>query len=82
MTDRSEDLRREAARCFEPAERSKDPNSRNRLVRLGNTFSELADSVKGDFGTILRALTAEVMQQPSEPAAQQQQQVQPKREDE
>jgi hypothetical protein len=42
MPDRSEDLRREAARCLEVPERSTDPNSRDELIRLAHTFLELA----------------------------------------
>jgi hypothetical protein len=46
MPDRSEDLRREAARCLEAAERSTDPNARDELIRLAHTFLELANSAK------------------------------------
>jgi hypothetical protein len=47
MLDRSEDLRREAARCSEAAQHSTDPHSRDELNRLGNKFLELAASVRG-----------------------------------
>ena len=79
MPDRSEDLRREAARCLEAAERSTDPNSRDELIRLAHTFLELANSAKSakaDFAPVLEAVT-DMMKEDSEPVVQQQQQVQP-----
>jgi hypothetical protein len=81
MPDRSEDLRREAARCLEAAERSTDPSSRDELIRLAHTFLELANSAKADFAPVLEAVT-HMMKEASEPVVQQQQQVQPpKKED-
>jgi hypothetical protein len=81
MLDRSEDLRSEATRCLEAAERSTDPNSRDELIRLAHTFLELANSTKADFAPVLKAVT-DMMKEASEPVVQQQQQVQPpKKED-
>ena len=57
MLDRSEDLRREAARCLEAAERCADPNSRAELIRLAERFIDLAKSVPSDFAPVLEALT-------------------------
>ena len=81
MPDRSEDLRREAARCLEAAERSTDPSSRDELIRLAHTFLELANSAKADFAPVMEAVST-TMKEASEPVVQQQQQVQPpKKED-
>jgi hypothetical protein len=46
--NRSEDLRREAARCFESAERPTDPHSRSELIPLGNMVLEFAASARAD----------------------------------
>jgi hypothetical protein len=43
MPHTSEDLRREAARCLEAAQKSKDLNSRAELIRLADKFLELAN---------------------------------------
>jgi hypothetical protein len=56
MPDRSEHLRREAARCREAAERSTDPNSRDELIRLADKFLELAKSAKADFAPVMAAV--------------------------
>jgi hypothetical protein len=81
MPDRSEHLRREAARCLEAAERSTDPNSRDELIRLADKFLELAKSAKADFAPVMAALT-DMMKEASEPVVQQQQQAQPLKKDE
>ena len=81
MPDRSEDLRKEAVRCLESAARSTDPNSRAELIRLADKLLELAKSARADFGPVLEAFT-NMMKEPSEPVAQQQQQIQPKKVDE
>jgi hypothetical protein len=81
MPDRSEHLRREAARCLDAAERSTDPTSRDKLIRLADKFLELAKSAKADFDPVLEALTA-MMKEASEPVVQQQQQVQPPKKEE
>ena len=81
MPDRSEDLRREAVRCREAAERSTDPSSRDELIRLADKFLELAKSTKADFDPLMEALTA-MMKEASEPVVQQQQQVQPPKKEE
>lgn len=80
MPDRSEDLRREAVRCREAAERSTDPSSRDELIRLADKFLELAKSTKADFDPLLEALTA-MMKEASEPVVQQQQVQPPKKEE-
>ena len=81
MPDRSEDLRREAARCLEAAERSTDPSSRDELIRLADKFLELAKSAKSDFAPVVEAVTA-MMKEASEPVVQQQQQVKPPKKEE
>jgi Family of unknown function (DUF6381) len=81
MPDRSEYLRREAARCREAAERTTDPNSRDELTRRADKFIEVANSAKADFDPVLEALTA-MMKEASEPVVQQQQQAQPPKKEE
>jgi hypothetical protein len=56
MPDRSEDLRKEAARCLETAARCVNPNSRAELIRLAERFIDLAKSVPSDFGVVVQAL--------------------------
>jgi hypothetical protein len=80
MPDRSEYLRREAARCREAAERTTDPNSRDELTRRADKFIEVANSAKADFDPVLEALTA-MMKEASEPVVQQQQVQPPKKEE-
>ena len=81
VTDKSEDLRREAARCREAAERSTDPNFRDELIRFADKFLELANSVKADFAPVMEAVAA-MMKEASELVVQQQQQVQPPKKEE
>ena len=63
---KSEDLRREAARCREAAERTTDPNARDELIRLADKFLELARSATADFAAVLAAVT-DMMKEDSEP---------------
>jgi hypothetical protein len=72
MPDRSEVLRREAARCREAAERTTDPNARDELIRRADKFLELARSATADFDPLLEALTG-MMKETSELVVQQQQ---------
>jgi hypothetical protein len=81
MPDRSEDLRREAARCLDAAERSTDPSSRDKLIRLADKFLELAKSAKADFDPVLEAVT-HMAKEASDLVVQQQQQVQPPKKEE
>jgi hypothetical protein len=81
MPDRSEDLRREAARCLDAAERSTYPSSRDKLIRLADKFLELAKSAKADFDPVLEAVT-HMAKEASDLVVQQQQQVQPPKKEE
>lgn len=77
MTDRAEDLRREAARCLAQAQTTTDPQQRAELVRMAARFHELANSVAVDLEAILQAYNDQKMVLPeSEPVVQQQQQQQ------
>jgi hypothetical protein len=78
MDDRSQELRKEAARCLEGAARSTDPHFRGELIRLSQVF--LAKSAPEDFDPVLQALT-DMVKESSEPAVQQQRQIRPKKED-
>jgi hypothetical protein len=81
MTDRAEDLRREAARCLAQAKVATDPRAREELVSMAARFHELANIAQADFDAILRGFNeAKMMPDTSEQVAQQQQQIQPKKE--
>ena len=47
------------------AERSTDPSSRDKLIRLADKFLELAKSAKADFAPVLGAVT-DMMKEASE----------------
>src|SRR5262249_38660764 len=55
MSERAEDLRREAARCLAQARTAANAATRNELISMAARFHELALSAQGDFETILRA---------------------------
>jgi hypothetical protein len=78
MSDRAEDLRREAARCLTLARTSADPRTHDELIRMAARFHELANSADvDDFGTILGAFnlsTEPTIPPHPEPVVQQQQQ--------
>jgi hypothetical protein len=81
MSDRTEDLRCEAARCLALAKIAINPKVREELVHMAARFHDMANSVPADFGAILEIFNNELMaRQPSERVAQQQQQIQPKKE--
>jgi Holliday junction resolvase-like predicted endonuclease len=77
MTDRKEELRRQAALCHEDARRATDPKQRAKLIALAETFLRLARYEPINLDSMLIA-DAEADQ----PATQQQQQIQPKKDDE
>jgi hypothetical protein len=80
MSGRAEDLRREAARCLTLAQSTSEPRVRGELVRMAARFHELANSTPADFDIILQVFNDAEMTRPSEPVAQQQQQIQRKKE--
>lgn len=83
MDDRAADLRREALKCLELARIAISPIVRQEMVAMAARLNEIANSTSADFGVILQAYNDEKMAScPGEPVAQQQQQIQPKKEDE
>ena len=52
------------------------------MVAMAARLNEIANSSSADFGGILQAYNDEMASGPGEPVAQQQQQIQPKKEDE
>jgi hypothetical protein len=82
MTDRAEGLRREAARYLALAKTTIDLRAREELVLMAARLHDLANSVPADFGIILQALKdQQTAFSAPQPVAQQQQQIQPKKED-
>jgi len=80
--ERVEDLRREAERCLAQAQTTTDPKARAALLDMAARFLELANSVQADFDAILRTFTdVKMTTEAAAPAAQQQQQIQPKQDD-
>lgn len=82
MDDRAADLRREALKCLELARIAISPIVRQEMVAMAARLNEIANSTSADFGGILQAYNDEMASGPGEPVAQQQQQIQPKKEDE
>jgi hypothetical protein len=82
MDDRAADLRREAAKCLELARIAISPIVRQEMIAMASRLHEIANSTPADFGVILQAVNDENMDSPAQPVAQQQQQIQPKKEDE
>jgi hypothetical protein len=82
MVDRAEELRKEAARCLAQAKLTSDPKRREELISMAARFHDLASSAQADFDAILQAFNDAKMSSPtSENVVQQQQQVQPKKDE-
>jgi hypothetical protein len=83
MPDRSDELRRRAAECLALARATSDPHARLSLLTMAQRFYTMANGSTVEFDTILRNFNDGQMMRPSEgkPVMQQQQQIQPKKED-
>src|SRR5262245_34679214 len=78
MSDRRENLRRQAARCLAAAQTSRDPKTRDELIRIAARFHELANNAAvDDLSAILGSFNDAQMVPPSKPVVQHQRQVQP-----
>jgi hypothetical protein len=78
--DRAQALRLEAARCLEHAKVAANPKIREELIAIAARFHELANSTAAHyFGAIMQGLNDDAMA--GRPVAQQQQQIQPKKEE-
>jgi hypothetical protein len=53
MTDKKEELRRQAALCLKDAERATDPKQRSELIALAETFLRLVRYEPINFGSLL-----------------------------
>ena len=78
MPDRSDEFRKAAADCVALARTTNDPVIRAGLLTMAQRWYTLANAPPKDFDAVLRAFNDEQM---SRPVMQQQQQVQPKKED-
>jgi hypothetical protein len=56
MPNRSEDLRREAARCLDAARKTNDLGVRDELVRLAEKLLAVADSARADFDDVSKGI--------------------------
>ena len=84
MDERAGDLRREAAKCLELARIAISPIVRQEMIAMASRLHESANSAPADFGVILQAINDEknmVSPPMAQPVAQQQQQIQPKKEE-
>jgi hypothetical protein len=81
MSDRSDDLRLEAARLLERAQAVTDPDVRAGLVRLAAKFHEMAGAKPVDLDAAVRTFNDAQMIDTARtaPVMQQQQQIQPKK---
>ena len=80
MSDTVEDLRREAAICLAQAKLTTNPRVREELISMAARFHELANSAQAELdGTSAFNEAKLISQDGSEPAIQQQQQTQPKK---
>jgi hypothetical protein len=78
--DRAEALRREAERCRALALQAWNPVVRQELIEMAARFDRLAKTTAmHDFGAIMQAATVDIVGR--QPVAQQQQQIQPKKEE-
>jgi hypothetical protein len=83
MTDRAEDFRQEAARYLALAKITVDLKARKELVIMAARLHNWANSVPADFDLVLQALNDQQTASSAapQPVAQQQQQIQPKKEE-
>jgi len=81
MDEREADLRREARKCLELARIAISPVVRQEMIAMASRLHEIANSTPADFDIILRAVNDENMLSPAQPVAQQQQQIQPKKDE-
>ena len=83
MADRSDELRRRAADCLALARATSDPHARLSLLTMAQRLYTMANGSAAEFDSILRNFNDKQMMRPSDgkPVMQQQQQVQPEKED-
>jgi hypothetical protein len=79
MADRSDEPRETAAQCLALAHSTKDPHTRTALLTMAQKLSDGASKRTHDYETAQRAFNDRQML--PQPAAQQQQQIQPKKDE-
>ena len=78
--DRAEAFRREAARCTEAAQNTRDPVIREQLIEMAARFHDLANRMDvDDFGAVLSVFTGMQTEQPIQQQQQQEQPANPKK---
>ena len=82
MADRFDEFRKAAADCLQLARATSDPITRASLIRMAQTWFNLANEPRSqnDLDAAVRVFN-EGQMQPRQPVTQQQQQIQPKDED-
>ena len=83
MADSPEQMRRRAADCLTLARATSDPYARLSLLTIAQRLYTMANGSAVEFDSIVRNLKEQQMMRPSDgkPVTQQQQQVQPEKED-
>jgi len=77
MPDRSDDYRQAAAECVAIARTTSDPDTRVKLLTMAQRWFNMANGSQINFEAIVRGFNDRQM---APPVAQQQQQIQPKKE--
>lgn len=81
MPDRSDEFRKAAADCLAVARTTDDPVTRVSLLTMAQRWYDLANGPTINFDAILREFNERQMSDTSEPVMQQQQQIQPRKND-
>jgi hypothetical protein len=83
MPVRSDELRRRAADCLALARATSDPHARISLLTMAQRLYTMANGSAVEFDSIVRNFNDEQMMRPRDgkPVMQQQQQIQPEKED-
>jgi hypothetical protein len=83
MADRSDELRATAAQCLALAQSTPDSKTRAALLVMAQKLNDMASSRPSTFEMAQREFNDRQMllHQPTQPTMQQQQQIQPKKED-
>jgi hypothetical protein len=76
--DRSDEFRKAAANCVALARTTSDPIARSNLLTMAQRWYEMATRIPEDFNAVVQDSNDQRM---SKPAMQQQQQIQPKKEE-
>ncbi len=84
MADRIDELRATAAQCLALSRSTIDPQTRTALLVMAQKLYDLASERPGDFEAVLQEFNDQQMlpqRQKLQPTMQQQQQIQPKKEE-